>query len=83
MVSFFFLISQLGYSTGEKIELSRRWRTIEPTWKSVNLLDCDQTPVIGRYTAINDGHVTIYYWKGTYQSILEPDHFRGNQRKVA
>lgn len=50
---------------------------------AVNLLDWDQTPVIGKITAINDGHVTIHYWKGTYESSWKPDHFRRNRRKVA
>ena len=49
---------------------------------AVNLLEWDQTPVIGKVTAMNDGHVTLHYWKGTYQSSWKPDHFRRDQRKV-
>ena len=50
---------------------------------AVNLLDWDQTPVIGKVPAINDGHVTIHYYKGTYESSWKPDHFRRNRGKVA
>ena len=32
---------------------------------ALNFLDWDQTPVIGKVAAINDGHVTIQYWKDT------------------
>ena len=49
---------------------------------AVNLLDWDETPVIGKVTAIHDDHVTIHYWKGTYESSWKPDYFRTNRRNV-
>ena len=50
-------------------------------FEAVKILDWNQTPVIGKVNAINDGHVTIHYWKGTYESSWEPDHFTTESKK--
>lgn len=52
-----FIRSQLGHSLREKIELERKWRIKQPTWKYVplkpaNLFEWDQTPVIGKVTGV-------------------------------
>ena len=85
---FLFKRSQLGHFVGVE---NRAVQEVEDhtadlevgSFVAVNLLDWDQTPVIGKVTAINDGHVTIHYWKGTYESSWKPDHFRRNRRNVA
>lgn len=43
---------------------------------AVNLLDWDQTPVIGKVTAVDETSVTIHYWKGTYETSWKPDFYR-------
>ena len=80
-----FIRSQLGHSLGEKIELERKWRIKQPTWKYVplkpaNLFEWDQTPVIGKVTGIYNDHVTIHHWKGPYESSWKPVYFRTNRR---